>query len=528
MGRLISRNHFNVKNKPVVLPRRISIESSPLIDMFTDRILNISKPGIKHIPRIRVLSGNKSIGAIIEVRKEYSSLGIITSAIGQAYSDLVVMPLASKRLLRLNLGRVSQDAGDINLHELRISRETIERIKNQFNFEDPSITITDAFLVDTTNIDMRGDAILEKISTGEIVLLCNDNLTCSDKLYVKPGGKYSVNIGKKRIVILELGVSTINTEHPIYRPGEKVVGYITVLDKNGYTAFSANVTLTITTPSNETIVKTYPGEIEKIQRGVYRFNYTPSMTGKYYLHVDAVGPNVYNSMDSWFYVNDSFPFDITRIEPFSIDPWRGPFTSIIHVKPLIDIDRYVLIEKLPKSFEVVSTNGHVYKYNDSVIITWPLRGESNVSYTAQAPLESPAVYKLGEARILYQLDPNSEEEIVFQEARPWLLALDPAAKICNESPCIVPSSLIQCRDNTAGGTEPNQPNTIDACTDGTSGTCHSDESVENITIESLNHSVFRAGDTVRVNITVYCWDGSSDNVNIAYTCLLYTSPSPRD
>ena len=85
------------------------------------------------------------------------------------------------------------------------------------------------------------------------------------------------------------------------------------------------------------------------------------------------------------------------------------------------------------------------------------------------------------------------------------------------SPCAAPSSLLQCNDNQAGGPEPNTPNTIDSDTDSTnSGTCHQDESVESITIESLTHSYIGQGDQVKVDITIYCY-GPEDRWAICYT-----------
>ncbi|MGM5483049.1 MAG: Ig-like domain-containing protein, partial [Nanobdellota archaeon] len=91
-----------------------------------------------------------------------------------------------------------------------------------------------------------------------------------------------------------------------------------------------------------------------------------------------------------------------------------------------------------------------------------------------------------------------------------------SAKFCDFSPCIVGSNLIESRDNIGSVNEPNQPNTIDSCADGTSGSYASDESLENITMRSLNGSTFRGGDTVEVNITAYCYDSSSDNINFIY------------
>jgi hypothetical protein len=107
---------------------------------------------------------------------------------------------------------------------------------------------------------------------------------------------------------------------------------------------------------------------------------------------------------------------------------------------------------------------------------------------------------------------------------------------CNNStsPCIANSSTLQSRD-TLGTPEPNQPNTIDLCADGGTGTYLTDESVENITITDLNSTTFNAGDTVNVTAWVYCFDGTADNVNFLYTSSAsspawatvgYTDPCP--
>ncbi|RME78579.1 DNRLRE domain-containing protein [Candidatus Woesearchaeota archaeon] len=86
-----------------------------------------------------------------------------------------------------------------------------------------------------------------------------------------------------------------------------------------------------------------------------------------------------------------------------------------------------------------------------------------------------------------------------------------------ESPCSANSSLLQSRDSLTTP-EPNQPNTIDTCTDGTSGTYLTDESVENITITSLNNSHFRPGDTIQVEAWVNCYSNPADDfIGLVYT-----------
>ncbi len=68
------------------------------------------------------------------------------------------------------------------------------------------------------------------------------------------------------------------------------------------------------------------------------------------------------------------------------------------------------------------------------------------------------------------------------------------------------------------GPEPNQPNTIDSCTDGGSGTYHSDESNDRIVVTNLSGLGFTEGDTVEVAATVWAWStGSSDSADFYYT-----------
>ncbi len=91
---------------------------------------------------------------------------------------------------------------------------------------------------------------------------------------------------------------------------------------------------------------------------------------------------------------------------------------------------------------------------------------------------------------------------------------DPAV-YCNNSPCTASSTLIKSRDNI-NTKEPNAPNTIDGCEDGSHGNYLSSESIESITITSLNNNFFEIGDTVKIEIQVYC-DSTYDKLNFVYT-----------
>jgi len=67
------------------------------------------------------------------------------------------------------------------------------------------------------------------------------------------------------------------------------------------------------------------------------------------------------------------------------------------------------------------------------------------------------------------------------------------------------------------GPESNQPNTLDGCTDGTSGSYQSDESNERIVVSTLDSSDFEAGKTVQVDVTVWAWTTpSADSLDLYY------------
>jgi leucyl aminopeptidase len=69
----------------------------------------------------------------------------------------------------------------------------------------------------------------------------------------------------------------------------------------------------------------------------------------------------------------------------------------------------------------------------------------------------------------------------------------------------------------SGGAEPNQPNTINgSCSDGTSGTYHSDESNDRIVITSTSGSLTH-GTTATVTATVWAYSGyTSDALDLYY------------
>lgn len=321
---------------------------------------------------------------------------------------------------------------------------------------------------------------------------------------------------------LAVGLISVNSVKPIYKVGEQADLLMVVLDKYGYLVTDANIDLEIITPDNKKIQKSTVDNsiVETTKRGVYETTFNPAIEGTYYLIASTIVDGVNVNVTSSFLVNNNYAFDILRAVPATIDPWEGPYKNEFTIIPSSELmnTTYSFSEIIPSSFGLVNYYGvdNVFTSNSITTLTWNnLSSISKISYEAQVPFISPYLYELGKAKITYVDDLGLDK--TFYEARPWLFAIDPAAVTCTESPCVASSSLIQC---TGASGEPNAPNTIDTCTDGTSGTCHSDESVENITVTNLDARVgdnsFRIGDTIEIEVWYYCWGATNDYTQIAY------------
>ena len=66
--------------------------------------------------------------------------------------------------------------------------------------------------------------------------------------------------------------------------------------------------------------------------------------------------------------------------------------------------------------------------------------------------------------------------------------------------------------------EPNQSNTLNAsCADGSTGTYHSDESIDRVSIKSVDNGNLAIGKQATVSVTVWCYSGTSDFLDLYYT-----------
>jgi hypothetical protein len=78
-------------------------------------------------------------------------------------------------------------------------------------------------------------------------------------------------------------------------------------------------------------------------------------------------------------------------------------------------------------------------------------------------------------------------------------------------------SLLAGKDHMAGGSEPNQPNTIhNSCADGTAGRFRVDESIDRLKVATTNGGLLKRGAVVQVSATVWVADPSQDALDFYY------------
>jgi len=104
---------------------------------------------------------------------------------------------------------------------------------------------------------------------------------------------------------------------------------------------------------------------------------------------------------------------------------------------------------------------------------------------------------------------------------PQTATYDPSLTVpkCSFGSSCDSGTLLNGRGTIAGGNEPNRPNTLNSCTDGNSGTYHSDESIDKIVVRRASGGVndLTEGEVVTIEATVWCWDtGTSDHIDFYY------------
>lgn len=108
------------------------------------------------------------------------------------------------------------------------------------------------------------------------------------------------------------------------------------------------------------------------------------------------------------------------------------------------------------------------------------------------------------------LSPTSSIGIAFYDAALGAPKCSKVDSFCDSG------SLLNSRDSIGGASEPNSPNTLDACTDGTTGNYHADESIDNIRISAVGGGGIQVGATVQIIAKVWAYSAASDFVDFLY------------
>ena len=327
---------------------------------------------------------------------------------------------------------------------------------DSINFKDNNhAKINNAKVVNSYSIKLDSDfdsASFITIAKGTELYGCLDwdfsKQVCLKELVkiknIIPGVEYEVKFSSKNSAFFETGLATINTNKPIFFPEERVGLSVVVLDSKGMLVENAEVFINVTSPAGDVFtISTNEGDIYEFQKGIYFSQYDKTQTeGIYLLSVKATGESPYglveSDIQSYFEVRKFYEFDMIRTVPYSIDPFKGPFESLIKLTSFMACDSFDFTEVLPSNFTIFDSGGaEVLDDGNYKYLKWQgLSNNSEVSYVTNSPLITPYLWELGPSFVEYEVIPEFQDiqegqEIretqknVFYEARPWILAIDP-------------------------------------------------------------------------------------------------------
>ncbi|MBI2984811.1 MAG: hypothetical protein HYY50_04270 [Candidatus Kerfeldbacteria bacterium] len=297
---------------------------------------------------------------------------------------------------------------------------------------------TGPWKIDDVTLVSPDDSILQQAFTEEVRRRGRDADTVLrfSTAGLRPG-RYTARVqfrapnGKTMVVNRTFfwGVIGVNVRRSIIRPDTTTEIGMTVLDDTGHTQCSAGVELVVTDPAGRnqrfsTSDGTIRPDPECVDKGVtinpdYAASYRAGQSGIYRLRVTATNINGTRSIDDFFEVRDTVPFDIER----TTFPTRVFPVVDYNVKLTITANsnyRGTVRERVPSDFilKSVSDEGAVQPVSDlEQEIAWNVdwrTGETHeFEYTIDFPDIAPALYLLG---------PLALGE--FSESRPWQVALD--------------------------------------------------------------------------------------------------------
>jgi len=285
------------------------------------------------------------------------------------------------------------------------------------------------YAIDPTKVSFA-TATVTSIAQGSELYKCQDWIfearQCAGSwakiMDLEPGKLYTHTLTAQDPGYAESGVASVNTNKSLYHPNEHVKLTMVVLDIRGHLVSGAAVTLDVTDPANlSTRFATSANSITEVQAGIYEAEFrSTTLEGNYSLFVNATAQDSNNSMRSYFTVKSFYEFDILRDTPVTIDPFKGPFVSALHIVSLGATEEFDVTEVLPINFSILQATGAtIISSGNKTFLQWDnVNNDSEVSYVANSPLITPDLWELGPAFITY---PGGQ----FVEARPWYLAVDP-------------------------------------------------------------------------------------------------------
>ncbi|HYD03220.1 MAG TPA: hypothetical protein VEC16_02880, partial [Alphaproteobacteria bacterium] len=381
---------------------------------------------VKGLSRLVSKKSTNVVQGIIDpeyVPEEYSIDDIYAVDI----SEQIVVDLNSVPHLetsKLELENVVVDVGA----DLEIRIETVP--ENKLSLQK---NIIESFAMDFSNLDFQ-TGTFTKIATGEELWKCREwnymQQRCNgDWVKIKdltPGVEYTIEVSPVDPGYAETGVSTINSDKPIYLPGEIATLNTAVLDKFGSLVNNAHLTVTVITPSSDNYVyTTETGDIYSISKGIYRMQFPHTEEeGEYTIIVSAYARIVNSTMISKFVVDSDYEFDIIRHSELSVDPYKGSYLMNIDVTPKLSLQSYDFTDKIPVSIEVLETNGEIIVNESGKFIQWTgLTDAYSAFYRYKAPFDIPSVLTFGPSSIIYT--DHSNNQLSFIEPREWYVAIDP-------------------------------------------------------------------------------------------------------
>src|SRR3989338_8928880 len=235
------------------------------------------------------------------------------------------------------------------------------------------------------------------------------------------GATYNLSAESQSYLYAEAGLTTVNTEKPMYHPGETARIWLAALDSGGFPVSGAQVNLRITAPLNATYLRsTRTGDIREIRSGVYETGFASSVEGRHDLFAVATTPDGESRIVSSYEVRRYYEFDILREAPMIIDPWSGPFSGTVRIEPYVSARSMEVTERIPLPLRVLNAGGGSLSSDGSAwLLRWTgVAPGQTLSYALEAPKRSPVMYGLGPILV-------RTPSMNFTEARIWLIAADP-------------------------------------------------------------------------------------------------------